>query len=94
MNLFMFRGVRGQFALFSSSSTLSCNHAFSSLARHNTAKKAKEREKKQQETTGAKRSLNNVRVIQRNLVYVTNLSLNIAKEEVRGPRHITSIVSR
>ena len=30
-----------------------------------------------------RRNLGNVRVIQRNLVYITNLSVNIAKEEVR-----------
>jgi CCR4-NOT transcription complex subunit 4 len=44
-------------------------------------KKTKEREKKAHEANSRKQ-LANVRVIQRNLVYVTNLSLNSAKEEV------------
>eukprot|EP01125_Pyxidicula_operculata_P018386 TRINITY_DN652_c0_g1_i6.p2 TRINITY_DN652_c0_g1~~TRINITY_DN652_c0_g1_i6.p2 ORF type:complete len:802 (-),score=259.50 TRINITY_DN652_c0_g1_i6:3066-5471(-) len=50
------------------------------IQRMNNAKKAKERERKQAEAN-ARKKLANVRVIQRNLVYVTNLSLNSATEE-------------
>jgi CCR4-NOT transcription complex subunit 4 len=44
-------------------------------------KKLKDREKKAQELN-MRKQLTNVRVIQRNLVYVTNLALSVAKEEV------------
>lgn len=44
------------------------------------AKKVKEREKKQTEAS-VRKKLGNVRVIQRNLVYVTNLALSAATEE-------------
>lgn len=37
-----------------------------------------------------RKSLTNIRVVQRNLVYVTNLSLDLAKEEVC---HITDAVT-
>ncbi len=47
-------------------------------------KRQKEREKKTQEN-GSRKQLNNVRVIQRNLVYVTNVPVTIAKEEVHTP---------
>lgn len=58
-----------------------CDHNCRSLARQAVAKKAKERDKKQVDVPG-RRQLNNVRVIQRNLVYVTNLAVTSAKEEV------------
>lgn len=51
------------------------------IEKHRKEKKLKEREKKIQEL-GNKKNLTNVRVVQRNLVYVTNLALSIAKEEV------------
>jgi CCR4-NOT transcription complex subunit 4 len=44
-------------------------------------RKQKEREKKSQESV-SKKQLSNVRVIQRNLVYMTNISSTIAKEDV------------
>lgn len=49
----------------------------------------KKKEKAQTETSksidvvASRKNLSNVRVIQRNLVYVTNLALSVAKEEVR-----------
>jgi len=52
----------------------------------------KERKKKKEKTSepslsssdiiASRKNLSNVRVIQRNLVYVTNLALSVAKEEV------------
>ena len=42
----------------------------------------KQREKKSKEADGRK-NLGNIRVVQRNLVYITNLALPSAKEEVR-----------
>eukprot|EP01103_Thecamoeba_quadrilineata_P001907 TRINITY_DN1176_c0_g2_i1.p1 TRINITY_DN1176_c0_g2~~TRINITY_DN1176_c0_g2_i1.p1 ORF type:complete len:1379 (-),score=276.34 TRINITY_DN1176_c0_g2_i1:26-4132(-) len=50
------------------------------LIKHQNEKKQRERQRKQQETSSRKH-LTNMRVIQRNLVYVTNLPLSIAKEE-------------
>jgi len=48
---------------------------------YKTQKKAKERERKHAEAN-ARKNLANVRVIQRNLVYLTNLALSAATEEV------------
>jgi RING/Ubox like zinc-binding domain len=53
----------------------------SELAKQHKKKREKEREKKQQEASQRKH-LTNVRVIQRNLVYMTNLPMSIAKEEM------------
>ena len=54
---------------------------FQRLEKMKKDKKLKEKEKKGADGTNRK-ALINIRVIQRNLVYVTNLSLNVAKEEV------------
>lgn len=51
------------------------------LVRIKNAKKRKEREKKEQEVA-AKKQLSNVRVVQKNLVYVLGLPLKLANEEV------------
>jgi CCR4-NOT transcription complex subunit 4 len=48
------------------------------------AKKQRERERKELETLGRKH-LANVRVVQRNVAYVTGLGSRFAKEEVRHP---------
>lgn len=47
-------------------------------------KKQREREKKELETLGRK-NLANVRVVQRNVVYVTGIGPRFAKEEVNIP---------
>lgn len=44
-------------------------------------KKQKEKDKKTQDLH-VKKQLSNMRIVQRNLVYVTNLSLSMAREEV------------
>jgi hypothetical protein len=51
------------------------------IQRLENEKKQQERLKKLQELEDRKQ-LANVRVVQRNLVYVTNLALNVAKEDV------------
>jgi len=51
------------------------------IQRIQNAKKAKERERKLAEAN-ARKNLTNVRVIQRNLVYLTNLALSAATEEI------------
>ncbi|KAJ3303193.1 transcriptional repressor general negative regulator of transcription subunit 4 [Kappamyces sp. JEL0829] len=57
----------------------------SRLVRIKNAKKRKEREKKEQEVA-AKKQLSNVRVVQKNLVYVLGLPLKLANEEtLRSP---------
>jgi hypothetical protein len=43
--------------------------------------------------TDNRKNLQNIRVVQRNLVYVTNLSLDVAKEEVRSIEQLMSINS-
>jgi hypothetical protein len=55
------------------------------LIRIKNAKKRREREKKEQEVAAkvvAKKQLSNVRVVQKNLVYVLGLPLKLATEEV------------
>ena len=58
---------------------------FDDASRHRlqkqTAGKKKEKQRKQQEAHSRKNAAN-VRVIQKNLVYVTNLAMTVAKEEV------------
>lgn len=56
------------------------------LKQHKKEKKSKERERKSQDPKNGRKHLATKRVIQRNLVYVTNLSLAMAKEEV-SPIH-------
>jgi len=61
-------------------------HAFAAVDRDQVVKKKKEKKQKKVEKKGDKvpidkRSLHNVRVIQRNLVYVIGLPLSIASEE-------------
>jgi hypothetical protein len=56
------------------------------IQRLENEKKQQERLKKLQELEDRKQ-LANMRVLQRNLVYVTNLALNIAKEEVQRSEH-------
>lgn len=48
-------------------------------------KKLKKEKDKDKDVT-ARKSLNSVRVIQRNLVYITNISASLAKEEARRRR--------
>lgn len=57
------------------------------IAQQIKSKRKKEKNKKPAEPKEVtnRKSLANVRVIQRNLVYVTNLSVTIAKEEVGSP---------
>jgi len=52
------------------------------LAKAHQDKRKKERRNKKQDNVNSRKQLSNVRVIQRNLVYVTNLALCIAKEEL------------
>lgn len=59
--------------------TLIC---FRRVKRLNQQKKAKERERKDIESLGRKHLLN-VRIVQRNQVYVVGLGQRLAKEEVR-----------
>lgn len=54
---------------------------FCSLKRQAQQKKRKERERKELEVLG-RRHFANVRVVQRNVVYVTGLGPRFAKEEV------------
>jgi CCR4-NOT transcription complex subunit 4 len=56
------------------------------IQRLENEKKQQERLKKLQELEDRKQ-LANMRVLQRNLVYVTNLALSIAKEEVHRSEH-------
>jgi CCR4-NOT transcription complex subunit 4 len=53
------------------------------IIRIQSERKQKERQKKQTETH-QRRALSDIRVIQRNLVYVTNIAVDLAKEEVRN----------
>lgn len=46
-------------------------------------KEKKQKEKNKKNSTNSRKHLTNVRVIQRNLVYVTNIPLNVAKEDVK-----------
>lgn len=57
-------------------------HPTCSLKRQNQQKKRKERERKELEALG-RRHFANVRVVQRNVVYVVGLGSKLAKEEVR-----------
>jgi len=59
-----------------------CVSGLNSLSRSSAKGKAKSHGNSKLEPDNRK-SLANIRVVQRNLVYVTNLSLDIAKEEVR-----------
>ena len=54
---------------------------FLSVQKFNS-KKRKERNKKEGKRNINRKQLGNMRVIQRNLVYITNIALSIAKEEV------------
>jgi len=56
----------------------------SRVAKLKAAKKAKEREKKEQEAV-AKKNMANLRVVQKNLVYVLGLNPRLASEEVGIP---------
>ncbi len=55
--------------------------AFCRVAKLKAAKRAKEREKKEQEAN-AKKNMANLRVVQKNLVYVLGLNPRLASEEV------------
>lgn len=57
-------------------------YEFSLVTSSKSADKRKAKPKKVLEPD-TRKNLTNIRVVQRNLVYVTNLSLDIAKEEVR-----------
>jgi len=52
------------------------------IAQQLAKKKEKERRRKKKEDKLNRKNLANVRVIQKNLVYITNLAINFAKEEV------------
>ena len=62
---------------------MSCPHWANSVAREAAEKKKREKEQKQS-MTNSRKHLWNIRVIQRNLVYVIGLSVAIAKDEVWG----------
>lgn len=55
--------------------------AFRSHKRLTQQKKKRDRERKDLETLG-RRHLTNVRVVQRNVVYIVNMNPRLAKEEV------------
>lgn len=64
------------------------------IERMKKEKKQKQREKKENKAKDQQRqSLANIRVIQRNLVYVTNLSMSVAKEDVRLVFLLSSSIS-
>lgn len=74
------QGCQSDFAF--NSSTLNYSHT-TRIKRLTQAKKQKEREKKELENMNRKH-LANMRVVQKNLVYVVGLSSKLAKEEVSG----------
>ena len=59
------------------------NPVFLSHKRLTQQKKQRERERKELDSLG-RRQLANVRVVQRNVVYVVGMGPRFAKEEVRG----------
>jgi CCR4-NOT transcription complex subunit 4 len=69
------------FVLFSDPSDLSYQPLFSSQRRLAQQKKQRERERKDLDALG-RRQLANVRVVQRNVVYVVGIGPRFAKEEV------------
>jgi hypothetical protein len=74
--------------------SLSCRtDSLDSYKRLTQQKKQRERERKELEALG-RRHLANVRVVQRNVAYVTGLGARFAKEDVRTPHpllHLSSL---
>jgi len=73
--------------------THSCSYAIHSHKRLTQQKKQREREKKELDALG-RRQYANVRVVQRNVVYVVGLNARFAKEEVRSYTNCSAITRR